>query len=40
MLFRTVTGELIRLNRYDFKNDTLYYQKIMTIKQQFTKSKI
>ena len=40
MLFRTISGELIRVNRYDFKNDKLYYQKIMTIKEQFTKSKI
>ncbi len=37
MLFRTVTGELIRVNRHDFKNDTLYYEKIMTIKRQFAK---
>ena len=37
MLFRTVTGELIRVNRYDFKNDTLYYERIMTIKLQFAK---
>ena len=38
MLFRDSNGILIELNRYDFKNDKLYYQKIMEIKKQFTKS--
>jgi hypothetical protein len=38
MLFRDSNGNLIELNRYDFKNDKLYYQKIMEIKQLFTKS--
>ena len=38
MLFRDINGNLIKLNKYDFKNDTLYYQKIMEIKKQFTKS--
>ena len=38
MLFRDINGNLIELNRYDFKNDKLYYQKIMEIKRQFTKS--
>ena len=38
MLFRDSNGNLIELNRYDFKNDNLYYQKIMEIKQLFTKS--
>lgn len=37
MIFRTITGELIEINKYDFKNDILYYQKIMEIKQQFAK---
>ena len=37
MIFRTITGELIEINKYDFKNDILYYQKIMEIKQNFTK---
>ena len=37
MIFRTVTGELIQINRYDFKTDTLYYKKIMDIQRQFTK---
>ena len=38
MLFRDINGNLIELNRYDFKNDKAYYQKIMEIKKQFTKS--
>lgn len=38
MLFRDSNGNLIELNRYDFKNDKLYYQKIMAIKHLFTKS--
>ena len=38
MLFRDSNGNLIELNRYDFKNDKSYYQKIMEIKQLFTKS--
>ena len=38
MLFRDINGNLIELNRYAFKNDKLYYQKIMEIKKQFTKS--
>ena len=37
MLFRSINGELIEINKYDFKNDKLYYQKIMEIKKQFTK---
>ena len=37
MLFRTITGELIEINKYDFKNDKLYYAKIMEIKKPFVK---
>ena len=38
MLFRTVDGKLVKINKYDFKNDKLYYQQIMEIKKEFTKS--
>jgi hypothetical protein len=31
MLFRTVDGKLIEINKYDFKNDKLYYEKIRSI---------
>jgi hypothetical protein len=33
MLFRTHKGELIEINKYDYPNDNLYYQKIMEIKK-------
>jgi hypothetical protein len=35
MLFRTVNGQLVQINRYNFKNDKMYYEKIMEIKKQF-----
>jgi hypothetical protein len=31
MLFRKYDGTLVEIKRYDFKNDALYYQKIMEI---------
>jgi len=31
MLFRTVDDKLIEINKYDFKNDKLYYEKIRSI---------
>ena len=31
MLFRTKDGTLIVLNIYDFKNDVLYYSKMLNI---------
>jgi hypothetical protein len=34
MLFRTATGELLQINRYNFKNDKMYYEKILEIKKQ------
>jgi hypothetical protein len=37
MLFRTIDGKIIEINRYNFKNDKLYYAKIMSIKQSFSK---
>ena len=35
MLFRTANGELVQIIRYNFKNDKMYYEKIMEIKKQF-----
>jgi len=32
MLFRTVTGGLIEIKKYNFSTDKLYYKKIMEIK--------
>ena len=34
MIFRNSCGELIEINRYTFKNDKMYYEKIMEIKKQ------
>jgi hypothetical protein len=34
MLFRTVDGDLVEINRYTFKNDKIYYEKIMEVKKQ------
>jgi hypothetical protein len=33
MLFRTNTGALIEIKKYDFPNDNLYYAKILEIKK-------
>ena len=38
MLFRTNTGELIEIKKYNCSNDKLYYKKIMEVKQSFSKS--
>jgi len=32
MLFRNAQGKLIELNKYDYKNDHIYYKKIMQLK--------
>jgi len=37
MLFRTSTGELIEINRYNYINDKIYYEKIKKLKQEFIK---
>jgi hypothetical protein len=37
MLFRSITGELNIINKYEYKNDKLYYIKIMELKTPFTK---
>jgi hypothetical protein len=39
MLFRTGDGKLIEINKYDFKNDKLYYEKIMSIYKPLVKVK-
>ena len=38
MLFRTNTGELLEIKKYDYPNDKLYYQKIMEIKKSQTEN--
>lgn len=37
MLFRTTEGKLIEIRKYDFKNDTLYYKKILGVKKSLPK---
>jgi hypothetical protein len=37
MLFRTISGELVDIQKYSFKTDKLYYAKIMEIKMPFSK---
>jgi len=39
MIFRTNIGKLIEINKHDYKNDLLYFKKIMEIKktQSFAK---
>jgi len=37
MLFRTSEGKLIEIRKYNFKNDTLYYEKILEIKKTLPK---
>jgi hypothetical protein len=32
MLFRSATGDMVIVNKYDYKNDELYYKKIKNIK--------
>jgi hypothetical protein len=34
MIFRNKDGKLIELNRYDYKNDHIYYKKIMILKNE------
>jgi hypothetical protein len=38
MIFTDCNGEFIEINKYDFKNDKLYYAKILELKQ-FVKDK-
>lgn len=37
MIVRNINGELIKINKYDYANDMIYYEKIMNIKKEFTK---
>jgi hypothetical protein len=32
MLFRSHNGSMVIINKYDFKNDELYYNKVKSIK--------
>jgi len=35
MLFRNIHGELIQINRYDFKTDLQYHTKIMELHKPY-----
>jgi hypothetical protein len=37
MIFRNYKGELVEINIYSFKNDKIFYKKIMELKTPFTK---
>lgn len=37
MIIRNINGDLIKVNKYDYANDMIYYEKIMNIKKEFTK---
>jgi len=37
MLFRTSDGKLIEIIKYNFKTDTLYYEKILEVKKSLPK---
>jgi len=39
MLFRNLEGKLVNVEKYNFKNDKLYFQFILNLKTSFTKSK-
>ena len=37
MIFRNIDGILIEINKMDYKNDNLYYKKILELKLPFSK---
>ena len=37
MIYRNINGDIVVINKMDFKNDKLFYKKIMDIKTPFTK---
>jgi hypothetical protein len=40
MIIRNINGKLIQINIYDFTSDIIYYEKIMSVKKEFTKSNL
>ena len=40
MLFRKSDGTFIEINRGDYKNETLYYSKVMNLKKSFLALKV
>ena len=37
MIFRNNSGELVEINKYNYSNDTIYYEKVMKLQEEFTK---
>jgi hypothetical protein len=37
MIFRNSKGELIEINKYEYSNDMIYYEKIMNIQKEIAK---
>ena len=37
MIIRNANGELLKINKYDYPNDMIYYEKIMNMKKEVTK---
>ena len=37
MIFRNSNGQLVEINKYDYSNDMIYYEKIMNLQKEFTK---
>jgi hypothetical protein len=37
MIFRNIDGNLLEINKFDYKNDYLYYKKILELKLSFSK---
>uniref|UniRef100_A0A6C0DJV5 Uncharacterized protein n=1 Tax=viral metagenome TaxID=1070528 RepID=A0A6C0DJV5_9ZZZZ len=39
MIITRLDGKLVEINKYDFSNDVIYYEKIMNIKKGFIAKK-
>jgi hypothetical protein len=37
MIFRNSNGNLVEINKYDYPNDQIYYEKVMKLYEEFTK---
>jgi hypothetical protein len=37
MIFRNSKGQLVEINKYDYSNDMIYYEKIMNIQKEIAK---
>lgn len=37
MIFRNKSGKLIEINKYEYSNDMIYYEKMMNLQKEFTK---